>query len=182
MTAQSVAALVALVAVPLTAFALGADHPLTNIDPKSHPHWPAGTADLVNSAPRVGGHWVNSWDGFYYAGDAAALNRFLLAYAKLSDTPLAVVLHAGRAPVTGPLGKPHTVKYDWSLHAYSVGWGGPGEPARPKDARGWSTCRSTSSSASACRSTSWTSRRTSRSRARTTSKNSSASAPRPPSD
>ncbi len=97
----------------------------------------AATSDpLVNSRDRVHGCWVNQGDFFDYAGDAKAFNTFVAAYGKLPDTPHEVV-HAGRAPKTGPLGKDPTLRYDWRLEVVRRGWGAPTDPARPKDKPGY---------------------------------------------
>lgn len=137
MTTQSVAALVLLAALPLAALGLGADHPPGKIDARSHPEWPAGTVDLVNSRERVHGCWVNQGDFFDYAGDAKAFNAFVAAYSKLPDTPHEVVVHAGRAPKTRPLAGPHTLRYDWRLDVVRRGWGAPTDPAKPDDKPGY---------------------------------------------
>ena len=131
-----VLALWALAVCTSAALGLGGDHPTGKLVAQ-HDDWPAGLVDLVNEAGRVRGHWVNQNDFFYYQGDAAALNKFLARYAKLSDTPLTVVLHLAEDQRTGPLGKAATDAFDWKLEVIRRGWGAPLEPLRPKDKPGY---------------------------------------------
>ncbi len=117
--------------------AMGSDHPAGKIAAGYNKAWPEGTIDLVNSLDRVGGYWVNQGDFFFYRGDAAALNAFLKGYGNLPETPLAVVLHAGSTPRTGPLGKEPTARYDWQLNVVRRGWGEAIDPRRPSAAPGY---------------------------------------------
>jgi hypothetical protein len=71
--------------------------------------------DLANQPNRVGGYWVNSNDWFYFAGDTKALNDFLRRYAKLTETPLVLVIHPGKAPAERCVGELFAEPYDWKL-------------------------------------------------------------------
>lgn len=118
--------------------ALGGDHPAgQKIPAEYNKEWPKGLVDLANTGDRVWGHWVNQGDFFYYKGDPAALNKFLAAYGQLSDTPLAVVLHAGSKPTTGPLGGERDKPYDWQLEVMRRGWGAPLDPRQPAATPGY---------------------------------------------
>lgn len=108
--------------------AVGGDHPPGKIAAESHKQWPVGLTDLINSADRVAGHWVNQGDFFYYRGDVATLNTFLATYGTLPNTPVAVVLHTGRKPLTGPLGGEQKTAYDWQVEIMRRGWGAPLDP------------------------------------------------------
>ncbi len=112
--------------------AVGGNHPPGKFE-KGMPGWPEGVVGLVNSQDRVWGSWVNQGDFFYWSGDASALNKFLVQYAMLTDTPLAVVLHVGEVPIAGTQNKP----YDWMLGVNRRGWGEPLDPKRPKDQPGY---------------------------------------------
>jgi len=93
------------------------------------PDWPAGLADLLNSAGRVYGYWVNANDWFFYAGDTDDFNEFLKRYSKLEDAPLTLVLHPGKGE-TGHLGDPQKkTEYDWELKVFHRGW----HPEAPPD-------------------------------------------------
>jgi hypothetical protein len=100
------------------------------------PEWPEGFADLVNDRWRVWGHWVNASEFFHYAGRVEALNKMLESYGRLQDTPLTVVLHAGRRPMTGPIGEEPRLNYDWELNIIRRGWGVPRDPRLPADKPG----------------------------------------------
>jgi hypothetical protein len=81
---------------------------------------------------------VNGYnDFFYYRGDAATLNKFLVAYGQLPDSPLTVVIHTGTIPVTGPLGGEQTTRFDWQLEIMRRGWGAPVDPRRPANDPGY---------------------------------------------
>ncbi len=108
--------------------ALGSDHPAGKIAPDYKKDWPAGLTDLINSVDRVGGHWVNQGDFFFYRTDAAALNKFLASYGKLPNSPLAVVLHAGSKPMIGPLAGEQKTPFDWQIEVMRRGWGAPIDP------------------------------------------------------
>ena len=116
--------------------AVGGDHPAGKIAQDYNKEWPTGLPDLINSGDRVWGHWVNQGDFFYYRGDAGAFNKFLASYGKLPNTPLAVVLHAGAKPLTGPLGGEQKTPYDWQVEVMRRGWGAPLDPRQP-DERAW---------------------------------------------
>ena len=110
-------------------FAAGGNH---SEDPIVSPRddWPAGLIELVNTGRRVQGHWINANDVFYYGGNAVSLNEFLEKYGCVKDTPLTVVIHAGEKPLTGALGKPMTISFDWQLQVTRRGWGAPEDPRR----------------------------------------------------
>jgi len=78
-------------------------------------------SDLANRPGRVGGYWVNSNDWFYFAGDTEALNDFLRRYAKLTETPLILVLHPGKAPAESCVGDLFEQPYDWKLDSMYAG-------------------------------------------------------------
>jgi len=110
------------------AFPMGGEHP-PGVPMGQQPDWPAGLADLVNSAGRVYGHWVNANDWFFYAGDTDDFNEFLKRYSKLKDTPLTLVLHSGKGK-TGHLGDPEkNTEYDWEVKVFRRGW----HPEAPPD-------------------------------------------------
>jgi hypothetical protein len=120
------------------ALAVGGDHPAGKKIARDYNHeWPKGLPDLINSGDRVWGHWINQGEFFYYRGDAAALNKFLASFGKLPNTPLAVVLHAGAKPLTGPLGGEQTTPYDWQLEVARRGWGAPLDPRQPEKEPGY---------------------------------------------
>ena len=56
---------------------------------------------------------------------------------KLQDTPLAVVIHTGTRPLTGPLGGERKSPYDWKLEVMRRGWGAPIDPRRPEKEPGY---------------------------------------------
>lgn len=116
--------------------ALGGDHPQGKIT-ELRPEWPKGLMELVNSDGRVQGSWVNQNDFFFFKGDAAAFGKFVERYAKVLDTPLKVVIHAGSIPLTGPLGKPAETSFDWQLRVIRRGWGAPLDPRRPNSDPGY---------------------------------------------
>ncbi|WP_145374433.1 hypothetical protein [Symmachiella dynata] len=118
------------------AFALGGNYPEGPLA-EQHTDWPPGLFELAKSEGRVNGYWVNSNDFFFYRGDAESLEKFLAVYGKVGDTPLMVVLHAGAVPLTGSLGKPKTIPFDWQLSVTRRGWGAPLDPRRPKDDPGY---------------------------------------------
>ena len=119
------------------ALAVGGNHPSGKIAPNYNSDWPKGLPDLINSADRCGGHWVNQGDFFFYRGDAAALKLFLETFGKLPNSPLVVVLHAGSKPMTGPLGGEQKTPYDWQLEIVRRGWGVPIDPRLPADEPGY---------------------------------------------
>lgn len=130
-----IAILLLVLILPTTAFALAMDHGPGSIP--SNPQWPASTLELANSRDRVAGHWVNQSDSFYYQGDVAALNEFLKRYGQVDDTPLSVVLHAGQTPLTGKLGEPANVPFNWMLQVTRRGWGEPKDPRRSDKTPGY---------------------------------------------
>ncbi len=109
-------------------FAVGGDHQPGKITQEYNKEWPAALPDLINSMDRVGGHWVNQGDFFYYRGNAGELNKFLAGYGKLTNTPLSVVIHTGTKALTGPLGGEQKTPYDWQVEVMRRGWGAPLDP------------------------------------------------------
>jgi len=100
-------------------------------EPVFHREWPAGLSDLVNRECRMYGYWVNANDWFFFAGNAEVFNEFVKAYARLKDTPLTLVLHAGRGR-TGRLGYGEKkIEFDWEIKALLRGW----HPEAPPDPR-----------------------------------------------
>lgn len=83
------------------------------------PGWPEGLAKLLNREGRVYGYWCNGTDRFCYAGDAEAFNEFVEGYARLKDTPLIVILHAGREEGGD---ENHRIPYDWLVHVEFETW------------------------------------------------------------
>ena len=96
----------------------------------THLKWPAGLADMVNSKHRVAGHWVNPSDEFFFKGTSADFNRFLQQYAKLADTPLTLVIHAGSARRSALWGKEPAIRYDWKLLSLHRGFMAVRDPQR----------------------------------------------------
>ena len=117
-----IAALVMLAWVQ-PAFSMGGEY--GKGDPKSPSwklQWPVGVKELVNGENRVGGFWINSNDWFYFAGDTDSFNNFLEQYSKLQDTPLTLVLHAGKA-LPGTLGDKETATIpDWQVSIIDNAW------------------------------------------------------------
>ena len=114
-------------------YALAGSHPPGKL-PLVHSDWSQQLLDLVNSDGRVAGSWVNGADYFSYAGDTAAFNTFVKAYSALTETPLSVVIHAGRP---SPRAADNEPEFDWSLVSVRRGWGAPLDPARSKDNPGY---------------------------------------------
>lgn len=102
-------------AVPGSLLAMGADHPKPT-DGASW--WPAGLKELANRPDRVHGFFVNMEDVFFYAGDTAAFNDFLAAYARMDNTILQLVIHPGPKKARSPWDKEdRNIPVDWSLYA-----------------------------------------------------------------
>ena len=117
------AACLALAAAASPALGMGADHP--NDRPVSHEEWPEGLAELINTKARVCGFFINASDWFYFKGDTKAFNAILVAYAKLKDTPLKLVLHPGRCRAKPPWDKGKGTPCEWSVAVIRRGWGAP---------------------------------------------------------
>ncbi|HEU4752900.1 MAG TPA: hypothetical protein VFU47_07300, partial [Armatimonadota bacterium] len=113
----TILALAALLAGSHVVWAMGGTHGRGN--PK-HPiavsGWPEGVRELANLENRVSGHWVNAADYFFYEGDAAAFNRFIEAYGKISGARMLVLTRPG-----GLLGD--TVDGDWEMSTLGGGAG-----------------------------------------------------------
>lgn len=132
------AILVSLLATPsANLFALGENHEPGKIRENYNKQWPAGLLELVNSADRVGGFWVNQNDYFFYKGDAKAINKFVADYGKIPNTPVSVVVHAGAKALTGKLGEKHETPYNWELHVSRRGWGTPRDPRNSEESPGY---------------------------------------------
>ena len=71
--------------------------------------------ELVNSAHRVYGYFINDSDAFFYSGNAAGLSAFLLAYSKIDPIEKHVlVIHAGAGLTKAG------VPCDWELYGCSA--------------------------------------------------------------
>ena len=105
-----------------SAFGLGADH---------------SKEELARRGPNcVHGYFVNWEDVFFFAGDTAALNKFLEGYAKTPDAVLRVVLHPGPKKARSPWDKEdRDIPADWSLYVWNKG--GPGGPPAPTRVDVW---------------------------------------------
>jgi hypothetical protein len=90
---------------------IGFDYPPQGKKVSPLKHWPAGLADLINSAERVHGFVVNASYTCYFRGDTTALNEFLDAYSRLPGARLQLVLHSGTPDVA------RNIAADWKLHA-----------------------------------------------------------------
>lgn len=120
------AAVIMIVVWCISAFPWGGEH---GEQAAFHSEWPAGLKELLDREEWVYGYWVNANDWFFFVGDTEAFNQFLKQYAKLKDTPLKLVLHAGRGR-TGRLGYGEKrIQFDWELKALRRGW----HPEAPKD-------------------------------------------------
>jgi hypothetical protein len=82
-----------LVSSAANALALGRDLPEDYLEEHGQ---------LVKGQIPVHGFMVNWTDTFFYAGDTAALNKFMEAYAKRSELKLRVVLHPGTKNARSP--------------------------------------------------------------------------------
>jgi hypothetical protein len=101
--------------IPTIACGLGADHSRGAVN---NDKWPKGLAELVNSANRVHGFFVNEIDILFFRGDAPALNTFLTKYSELPGTKLQLVLHPGKLEAKSPWDKqPRKIAADWKLYA-----------------------------------------------------------------
>jgi len=77
---------------------------------------------LVKGQKPVHGYWINWDDTYFYSGDTAALNQFLVAYGKLQHFKLKVVIHSG-AKTSRSLGDRtgRDIPFDWSLRIQNGG-------------------------------------------------------------
>src|SRR5262245_51707725 len=77
---------------------------------------------LVKGQKPVHGYWINWDDTYFYSGDSAALNQFLVAYGKLQHFKLKVVIHSGAktAPSLGDR-TGRDIPFDWSLRIQNGG-------------------------------------------------------------
>ncbi|MBN1510638.1 MAG: hypothetical protein JXB13_01360 [Phycisphaerae bacterium] len=112
---RTAAVVLGVCATPALLLALGADHP----KPTGGANWwPAGLKELANRPDRVHGFFVNMEDVFFYAGDTAAFNDFLVAYARLDNTILQLVIHPGPKKARSPWDKEdRDIAVDWMLYA-----------------------------------------------------------------
>lgn len=85
-------------------------------------YWPEGLGQLVDRENRVHGFFVNASDFFYFTGDVNAFNEFLEQYAMLKDTPLRLVLHAGRGMAGSPWDEDKEIPFEWQVSAFGWGW------------------------------------------------------------
>jgi hypothetical protein len=118
-------------------YALGENHEPGKIRENYNMEWPAGLIEIVNSADRVGGYWVNQNDYFFYKGDVKAISKFVAEYGKIPNTPVSVVLHTGAKALTGKLGEKHETPYNWELHISRRGWGTPRDPRNSEKEPGY---------------------------------------------
>lgn len=129
-----------IVILAIASFALagaGGDHPQGPVRAGDGPPKPPGLHDLFNRPERVHGYWVNASDTFFYAGDTAALNTFLEAYARVEGVTHRVTLHVGPGRASSPWDDgPRDLDADWALVTSALvrGEGGAIVPADPYDA------------------------------------------------
>jgi hypothetical protein len=104
------------------ALGLGADHP---------------KEELAKRGPNcVHGYFVNWEDVFFFAGDTAALNKFLDDYARTPNAELRVVLHPGPKKARSPWDKAdRDIPVDWSLYTWNTG--GKGQKPAPTRVDVW---------------------------------------------
>lgn len=70
----------------------------------------------------VHGYMVNWEDTFFFAGDTAALNKFVEGYSKRSDLKLRLVIHAGTKKARSPWDKAdRDIPVDWSYYVWNTG-------------------------------------------------------------
>jgi len=119
----------ALTMTAVPALGLGGSHP--NGQACHHAEWPDGLKEIVNDKARVCGYFVNASDWFYFKGDTKAFNAVVVAYAKLKDTPLKLVLHPGRRRAKAPWDEDEGTPCEWSIAVIRRGWGAP--EARPDE-------------------------------------------------
>ena len=88
--------------------------------------WPKGAVELANDPHRVSGYWVNQSDVFFFAGDTAAFNAFLVRYAALSgeETPHILTITPGPGAMTKLGEQEPKIHYDWYLEITRAGWDG----------------------------------------------------------
>jgi hypothetical protein len=117
---QTLMKIVALIALVLllhseTVFALGGDYP-PGLRLVADTNWPSGLAELLQSPRWVHGHFVNMEDLFFYAGDTAAFQRFLDAYAALPIASHTLRLCKGSGLAKSPWGARPGLNCDWKLY------------------------------------------------------------------
>jgi hypothetical protein len=95
-------------------FGLAAEHRAGAPGP-TNPHWPQGLNELVKGHKIVRGFFINANDYLFYSGDTEQFNEFLKGYAAIKDTPLTLVIHAGRGKTGGELGAKRQIAFDWQL-------------------------------------------------------------------
>ena len=88
-----------------------------------HPDdWPKGVMPLLDLQAHEGGVWVNANDFYWFAGDTAALSKFLAEAGKIEGATLRFRINAGKglghALVDGGPGVP----MDWQLGIQHRGW------------------------------------------------------------
>ena len=107
---------------PIVVWAIGMD---IGNGPINTDGGPKGLADLVNKSSRVHGYFVNSASTFFFKGDTATLNDFLVEYSTLG-TNLHVVIHPGTTEVRSPWDKaPRDIAADWRLSVMPLAADGP---------------------------------------------------------
>jgi hypothetical protein len=118
--------------IAATAVLIMQEHPPGTTMPWS-PDWPEGLKELVNAEGRVRGYSecgiVDSTHA-YFAGAPQDFNSFLARYAQLKDTPLALVLHAGRGMTRSISDEEQQVPFDWQITVSRLKEAGGGEGHR----------------------------------------------------
>ncbi len=118
------ACLTALLFFAASAYPLGMD---TGTQPAvQQDGWPKGAVELANDPHRVSGYWVNQSDVFFFAGDTAAFNAFLVRYAALSgeETPHILTIQPGPGTTTRLGEKEPKIHYEWFMKITRAGWDG----------------------------------------------------------
>jgi hypothetical protein len=111
---------VSLLLAGANAFGLGSDYSTNEVTPQSS--WPKGMVELVNSTNRVHGFFVNAEDLFFFQGDAAEFNSFLLAYSKIEGIENHELdLHEGVGDAKSPWEKTPRA-CDWGLYGSPKSW------------------------------------------------------------
>jgi hypothetical protein len=76
--------------------------------------WPK-VMPVINDSHRVYHSWVNGNEYFYFAGDTAALNSALNAFAEIKAERLTVVLRQGPGQVSS-FRREKSLSYNWNVH------------------------------------------------------------------
>jgi len=131
MKKKSLSALLSALLVPSAVFGIGGDYPapgggqlqIVLCAIESRGQVPAGYADLVFQQELLGGHFVNSEEVFYYAGDKQSFEKFLAAYSKVTNVVAhTVIKRKGTASIGPPWNPKKFPQYDWALYCHPYGW------------------------------------------------------------